>query len=376
MSYRRSNTCLKSYARLTSTLLIGLVVLLLSSNAFSTDVPTTAKRGTSTCKPLIIDHDGGTDDYIALLYMLGDKKYCIKAITTVTGIADAPRATLGTLRILSKLNRSKIAIAQGITNQPHSFAEFIKKVQDKLPDSKSLAPSAAEIKQEKIDLRGFPTAEKALTNIFQTSKAPVTVLAIGPLSNIARYFRKHPKHLKLVERIVIMGGAVRVDGNSHSQPKKVSDISSEYNFFIDPESAAYVLNLPVPIQLVPLDATNYAFLRPAYIDRLHEESFTAAKIASDLLESERQFLEIEPGLAIYDGLAALALSHPELMTWEDIYINVNAAEPASGRTRPLTCTNKSAMKCRGKRKINVAVASWRRDIYDALTKGLRYNASR
>jgi len=166
-------------------------------------------------------------------------------------------------------------------------------------------------------LAGFDTSEvnstltgdapERIAEIIQQNPHEVTVLCLGPLSNVARAFLKSPLLLKLVQQVVIMGGAVNVPGN-------MSRVS-EFNFFVDPEAADIVLQSPVPKILVPLDACNQVLMQLEDFQQLHNQKLQ--KILAPMMQHFFAGLSKDEGalgVKVYDALAAYSLLNPSACT--------------------------------------------------------------
>jgi purine nucleosidase len=105
--------------------------------------------------------------------------------------------------------------------------------------------------------------KSAVDFIIDTVKAnpnEVTILAIGPLTNIARAVKKSPEIVPLIKKIIYMGGAVDVAGNTTK--------TAEFNWWFDPDAAQFVVRLPIPQVIVPLDVTDTVFLTKPVYDRI------------------------------------------------------------------------------------------------------------
>jgi len=146
-------------------------------------------------------------------------------------------------------------------------------------------------------------APERIAEIIQQNPHEVTVLCLGPLSNMARAFLKSPALPNLVQQAVIMGGALNVPGNMNRV--------SEFNFFVDPEAADIVFQSPVPKILVPLDACNQVLMQLEDFQQLHNQ-----KLQKILVPMMQHFFtglskdEGASGVKVYDALAAYSLLNP------------------------------------------------------------------
>ena len=182
---------------------------------------------------------------------------------------------------------------------------------------------------------GFSTrtrvqSEHAVTFIVETVKKfphQVTLLAIGPLTNIALAIRMHPEIVPLIKRIVYMAGAFDVAGNTTP--------AAEMNVWYDPEAARIVVREPIDQAFIPLDVTNTVPLDKAMFDRI---TGNGASITSKLFKQSRfgRAVERDPAATtyIYDTLALAYLIDPSYATdvanmWVDVDVTWG---PSYGRT--------------------------------------------
>jgi len=196
---------------------------------------------------IIFDCDPGVDDALAIILAINSGLE-LYGITSVHGNSPLSQTTLNACRILDYLNLD-VPVAKGASKPLR-----VKRVtagdihgKDGLGDSKLLSKSS------KRKLAG-----NAVDFIFKGIKQGVkTIVATGPLTNIAIAFKRNPRLMNQLERLVIMGGTINESGNI--------DRVSEFNFYADPDAADYVLaNAKVPIYLVPLDVTRKAIFTEAH----------------------------------------------------------------------------------------------------------------
>ncbi len=262
----------------------------------------------AAARPIIIDTDAGSDDLMAIAYLLARQDVHIEAITVISGVANVHAGARNILRLL-ELAGKRIPVYEGpAATQPggHSFPEDWKKVADNLP--------SIDLPQTKHKAESQTAAQFLAARLRQTQK-PVSILAIGPLTNIAAAFAKYPQGIHTVTEMVIMGGAFRVAGN-------VENTAAEWNMFADPLAARKVFESGVPIHLIPLDATNKVPIDKAYAAEFKSKVTThLGKVTAQLLESSRELMESHLFFA-WDPLAAIAMLHPEVVTYSAVAISV------------------------------------------------------
>lgn len=241
--------------------------------------------------PLVIDTDPGIDDALALLLALASPEVDLRLVTTVHGNVDLALTTENALRVLHLAGRSDVPVAVGaqaslIHPQPERAghvhgAEGLGGVR--------LAPSPAG-----ADPR---PAVVALAELLTSSPEPVTVAAIGPLTNIALLLAVHPEAAARIGRLVVMGGSAGYGGNVTA--------AAEFNVWSDPEAAAAVLGSTIPTVMVGLDVTIPTVLTEEGIARFAAAGpvgATAAAILQQYLDHARDAYGTA-GVVVHDALA-------------------------------------------------------------------------
>jgi inosine-uridine nucleoside N-ribohydrolase len=271
--------------------------------------------------PLVVDTDMSTDDVLALLYLLRRADVDLRAVTVSgTGLTRCPPGARNALDLLALGRRSDVLVACGLGEPLAGFDQFPSEWRGAadalfgLP----LPPSARG-----PDPRG---AVELLRATLEASPDPVTVLALGPLTDVAALLRAHPSVAPRIARVVAMGGAVHVPGNVGAGHENV-----EFNLWIDPVAADEVLASGVPVTLVPLDATNDV---PATVsvalalERYHYATPEAAA-AWEIMAGTGLFLG---GEYFWDPLAATAVTRPSTLRFADERLRVvTASGPDHGR---------------------------------------------
>ena len=160
----------------------------------------------------------------------------------------------------------------------------------------------------------------------------VTLLTLGPLTNVAEALQQSPDLANSVKAVFIMGGAVDVGGNVGVSGVGIDNQVAEWNIYCDPLAANVVLDSGAPVTLVPLDATNAAPVTRAFQQRLGADMTTpAAQFASQVLTQLTPAIE-GGGYFFWDPLAAAILVDESLTTFETRGLSVETAEgPESGR---------------------------------------------
>lgn len=245
-------------------------------------------------RKIIIDTDPGIDDTLALMLAIKSEFFDIQAITTVCGNSTIENTTRNVRYILQLLERTDIPVYSG-ARKPLS-RELIKASIHGKSGLEGINPS------NEPKLTG--NAVDKLIEIIKTFPNEITLIALGPLTNIALAIQKDIDAMKLVKEIIIMGGAIRVPGNMNRV--------AEFNMFVDPEAAQIVTNLSVKKTLVPLDVSNTV--------QMHMQDFKKIKnkvIKEPLLKMIEPYIiniEKDTGIAaalMYDPLTVFALLSPQ-----------------------------------------------------------------
>jgi len=269
------------------------------------------------------------DDWMAILYLLQRPDVTVKAIT-VTGAGEvhcAPgvRHALG-LAALS--GQGEIPAACG-RERPlrgsHAFPDSWRESADAL-----LGLTLPQGQDSASNL----TVVELLASVIQSSPDKVTLLTLGPLTNVAETLQENPSLVDNIDMIYIMGGAVKVRGNVGASGVGIDNNAAEWNIYVDPVAANLVLQSGAPITLVPLDATNRVPVTAKFYKRLANNHTTReATFAFDVLTQLKE-LNNWSGYYFWDSLAAAILTDESLATFQNQGLCVVETDgPESGRTK-------------------------------------------
>jgi purine nucleosidase len=272
-------------------------------------------------KHILFDTDPGIDDSLAILLALASPELCVEGVSTVHGNCSIDQTTTNALSILELAGANHIPVARGfelpLTQQPllapetHGNTGLGYAVLPQ-PKTKPVAQHSVEFLIEKI----------------LSAPGKITLVCIGPLTNIAVAIRKEPRILQAVKEAVIMGGAIRHQGNTTPL--------AEFNVYVDPHAAYMVYHSGMPILLVPLDVTYQCILTHADVERLQEIKSPIPKFIADstrfYMEFHNEFQQID-GCIINDPLALALTFAPELCNFEEHYVDVDISGGVSmGKT--------------------------------------------
>jgi len=303
-------------------------------------------------KPVLIDTDPGIDDALALLLALRSRELQVVAITTVCGNVPVQTATRNVFTVLSLLPASTAPpVAQGAPRpwaREPVYAEHIHG-RDGLGNVDTLRDNAGRRRypSPKLTLSQRSAAEEILYRI-RSSPEPLTLIALGPLTNIADAVEADLPTLKRIRQLVIMGGAVTVSGNITP--------AAEFNLFFDPEAARRVFDSGLPIMLVPLDVTQQAVLTR---ERLASAvSDNPGRIAQFVVDATRRPFELaeehqgRPQLFLHDPLAVGTVIDPDLVATRPLHVEL---ETRGDVTRGMSVADRRIIRAAMKKTPNAAV---------------------
>ena len=149
-----------------------------------------------------------------------------------------------------------------------------------------------------------------LVDTLLNSKEKLTLIFVGPLTNLAMALRIAPNIVENINEIIIMGGGYLVNNITSG---------AEFNFWVDPEAAKIVMDCGAPIRLVPLDATHAAYVTRAEAEEIRKFNTPAARLCADLIirriDGYKNFqpLAVPDAVPVHDVLAVCALLNPEVL---------------------------------------------------------------
>lgn len=281
-------------------------------------------------RPFLIDTDMGVDDVIALLYLLKRQDIDIKAITiTANASVDCEPGLKNLYGLLKLMNKTNIPVACGPSKPLAGNHHYPVSV---VEESNTLAGTAAFLPVTTAITSG--NALDLLVDTLQHSSQPVTVLALGPLTNLALALQKKPNIKKKIRQIYMMGGAINVPGNVMAVDKTIKNTAAEWNLYIDPLAADYVFKQAIPLVLVPLDATNRLPIDKAFYERIKRDNSTPeANYIFILLNKNMKILNANEWY-FWDPLAAVIATDESIAHFKTYSLKVQLApESYSGATR-------------------------------------------
>jgi inosine-uridine nucleoside N-ribohydrolase len=270
--------------------------------------------------PIILDVDTGMDDALALGLAVLDPAIELVAVTTVAGNVGIEHTTPNSLTVLDWFGASDVPVFRG-ASQPlarplRTAAEF--QGEDGLGES-GLEPSRREPEAE--------PAPGAMIRLARSRPGDITLVCVGPLTNLAMAMSLEPALPDLVAGLVIMGGAFRVPGNITEH--------AEFNIFCDPEAAAQVFEAAGRFRrftAIGLDVCHHVVLTHSDYAACHTAESAGTRLFARV--AQRQFSERPDSVFyLYDPLALAVALEPELVQTERSAVRVDLDEEHLGHTR-------------------------------------------
>jgi pyrimidine-specific ribonucleoside hydrolase len=269
--------------------------------------------------PILLDCDPGHDDAIALLLALASPELELLGVTTVAGNQTLEKTTTNALRVLEFVGRGDVPVAAG-ADRPLARELFVAAYvhgESGLDGPVLPEPQGAPVGQHAVDF----LAERILG-----SPKPVTLVPVGPLTNIALLLARYPEAAENVERVVIMGGAI-AEGNVTP--------AAEFNIYVDPEAAWRVFRSGLPVTMIGLDTTHKALMTDAFAERLRASGDVGrlvAELYDFFVEYHRRTYEHD-GAPIHDAVAVAEVLRPGIVETVHRHVDVDCeSKLCRGRT--------------------------------------------
>src|SRR5262245_36998380 len=267
--------------------------------------------------PTILDCDPGHDDAIALLLALASPELELLGVTTTYGNQTLEKTTTNALRVLELVERTDVPVAAGAAR----------------PLGRELVVADHVHGESGLEGPGLPAASTGpidddagafMATAIGASDEPVTLVATGPLTNLARYLNEHGSDG--IGRVVVMGGAI-AEGNFTP--------AAEFNVWCDPEAASAVLASGLDVTMIGLDTTHQALLGPSTEARLREAGRVGSFVADLNLFFTRYHRETYgwDGAPIHDAVAVGHVIRPDLVETRHRNVEIELeSELCRGRT--------------------------------------------
>ena len=258
-------------------------------------------------KPIIMDCDPGHDDAIALLLAFASDKLDVRCVTVSAGNQTIEKTLYNTKRILT-LAGVEVPVAKG-TGRP-LFRDLI--IAPEVHGESGLdGPDLPEPSFDELPVSAVELMRKTITD----SDEPVTIVATGPLTNVAALLMVYPELKEKISGISLMGGAA-IGGNWTS--------GAEFNILVDPEAADIVFSSGLPILMAGLDVTHKALIFPKDVEVIRSMKGEVSQVVAGWLDFFYKFHEADDfvGSPLHDPCAVAYLIKPELFTTVDCFVEI------------------------------------------------------
>lgn len=254
--------------------------------------------------PVIIDCDPGLDDVVALVMAFASEKLDVKAVTVVGGNQTLEKVSNNALKTLSYI---EVDVPVGLGCKGPLVRKLVTAGEVHGDDGLyGIKLPEARLKADKLH------AVDLIAKVLMESEEKVTLIPLGPLTNIAMFIHRYPELTHKIERMTLMGGAVN-GGNCTP--------SAEFNIYVDPEAADIVFRSGIPITMVGLNATHRSPVLRDDINRIAAIDNKIAKLVAEMLDnlSKYHLKDGIDGCFLHDPVAVCGVINPELLTTELLY---------------------------------------------------------
>ncbi|MGK2850137.1 MAG: nucleoside hydrolase [Candidatus Limnocylindrales bacterium] len=259
--------------------------------------------------PVILDCDPGHDDAIAILLAVASPAIDLLAVTTTFGNCSVDDATRNALRILTLAGATDVPVAQGARRSLAGDTELGNYVH-----------GVSGLDGPDLPEPGFAvesvTAVELMERVIAEATEPVTLVATGPITNVASLLQRGVAEQAAIHEVIFMGGSV--DRGNHTP-------TAEFNTYADPEALAIVLASGLPVRMVGLNLTHQALATPVVVDRMRAMDHQVGRVAAAWMgffgSSYRAIWEFDAP-PVHDPCTVAALIQPGLVGWRGAFVAV------------------------------------------------------
>lgn len=300
-------------------------------------MPHDPNRSAGRSIPVIVDCDPGHDDAIALLLAVGSPSIDLRAVTTTFGNCSVEDATRNTLRILTLAGATDVPVGRGAAGPLTGSAELGNYVHG------TSGLDGPDLPEPDLAVSELPAVE-LIERVIAEADEPVTLVATGPITNVATLLQRGLVDRSKIHEVIFMGGSV--DRGNHTP-------TAEFNTYADPEALAVVLASGLLVRMVGLNLTHQALATPEVVGRMRAMNRHVGRVAAEWMgffgSSYRAIWEFDAP-PVHDPCTVAALIRPELIGWRRCFV---AVETAGEWTRGTTVVD---LHDRYRRPPNVDVA--------------------
>jgi len=304
---------------------------------------------------VIIDCDPGIDDAVALAMALFDPRLEVLAVTATAGSVDADQSTSNVQTILTQLDPPRLPRLGRAT--PSSNAPVLDDGYLHGPNGLGDFPVTSSERQH------TPPSEKVIGELLRLYPDEITLICLGPLTNIARVFQRDATLANMVGKLVISGGAVQCNGNVTA--------AAELNMFFDPPAARSVFHSLTTKSLVPLDVTNTVTFGVDLLEKLPSRNGKVGSMLHKMLQHAFRVSHQKLGrevIPLQDPVALVAALEPSLFEWKEIPGDV---ETSGEITRGMTIFDRR-YGADDRSNMEVALGVDKHEVRNQVVRGLLY----
>jgi inosine-uridine nucleoside N-ribohydrolase len=263
---------------------------------------------------IIIDTDPGVDDAMAIFLALRSPELKVEAITPVAGNVPLELTLPNALRLVEIAGRKDIPVAAGATTPLVRRLVTAKYAhgENGLGGVDFPAPTLKPVSENAVEM---------IRRIVRSSPGEITIVALGPLMNVATALKADPELAKMIRAIALMGGSL---SGGNITP------AAEFNFYVDPEAARIVFDSGMPITMVGLDVTRKVQMREEHVQALEAAKNPVSQAAGRIMRSNLERIKQATGrttatFAMHDPLAMATLIDPGVVTLTDYYVSIETS---------------------------------------------------
>lgn len=266
-------------------------------------------------KKILIDCDPGIDDSLAIILALKSSKVKLEAITTVSGNLHVDDTSTNSLKILEFMNATEIPVAKGMAK----------------PLVRDLPVDPFSHGDDGLGNTGFPLPKTGLfskfgpeliVEIINVNPKEITLVATGPLTNIAMALLMDPGIINRVKEIILIGGSYGFTKYAYINATGSNPVS-EWNIYVDPEAAKLVFNSGMPIKAIGLDVATHPNInfRQENIEKLKRSNNKEAKYVCKLVEFADKH-GFESYSVLIDSLAVAAAIDSDIIKTTAVHVGI------------------------------------------------------
>jgi len=275
----------------------------------ATSLPGFALPASPTPRRVILDTDPGVDDAMAIFLALRSPEVKVEAITVVAGNVPLSLTLPNALRLVELAGRPEIPVAAGASSP------LLRRLVTAKYAHGNNGLGGVELPEPKLKPVG-ESAVQLMSRMIHSSPGEITIVAVGPLTNVAAALVSDSSLAAKIQSIVVMGGSL-TGGNITP--------SAEFNFYVDPEAARIVFDSGVPLTMVGLNVTNRVLMRDEQIRVLEAVQNPVSQAAGKIMRAtlnrwtkERQV----SGFGMHDPVTVAHVIDPTILTLKDYYVQI------------------------------------------------------